>query len=179
MGAAGRLVIRADAARGRGVQHLTDRFMNKSASIEVVVVGHTAYVRGGRSGLEDPALVGLRRAEASRYAGRWISIPSTDRLYGGLATAVTFRSFLRQIEPASHSRFRAVSTMVEGTKALEIRALSKYGELDVVSRGAGRLPVRAVQIAAGGMGGTTMSRWNEPVRVQTPANAVPIAVVRR
>jgi hypothetical protein len=96
-----------------------------------------------------------------------------------LATAVTFRSFLRQIEPPSHSRFRGVSTTVKGTKALEIRAMAKYGELDVVSRGAGRLPIKAIQIAAGGMGGTTMSRWNEPVRVRAPANAVPIAVVRR
>jgi hypothetical protein len=176
LGADSKVVIVGDVAADRGVQRVTEKFGKRSNTLKVIVVGATAYVRGGKRGLENQ--VGLTSARASRYAGRWISIPKGTELYGLVVDGATLPAFLRSIVPASHSRFKERSTTIRGTKVIEIRALSKNGELDLAAPLRGGPPVEETQVAGGGAGSTTMSRWNEAVQVQAPPHAVPIATVR-
>lgn len=174
LGAAGHLVVSADVTRDRGIQHVTETLGRNSVGITVLVVAKTAYVRGGRAGLKE--LLGLTSAKASRYADRWISIPFAGRLFRGVATAVTLDSLLRQIEP--RGRLSTALKTLKGTKVIDVRGRSRTGEVDLRARRSGLLPIEATDIAGGGMGYTTLSHWNETVKVRAPANAVPIAVVR-
>jgi hypothetical protein len=174
LGASGQVSLTADVARERGLQHVTETFGRKSWGIEIRVVRSIAYVRGGKRALAE--LVDLTSAQASRYAAKWISIPSADRLYAPIATAVTLGSFLRQIRP--RGRLEAASTSIGGTRVIEVRGRSHDGERILVARRAGLLPLEATGIAPGGMTHTTMSRWHEAVHVRAPAKAVSIATVR-
>jgi hypothetical protein len=175
-GASSYLVIRADVTRNRGAERVTDyTYGTKPASIEIVVVADTAYVRGGRPGLE--RLVFVKSAKAARYAGKWISIPLADKLYASVVPAATLPSLLRQIEP--RGRLKAVLTRIKGARAVQVRGTSQNGEVDLAARAPGQLPIKGSYVAAGGLGYTTLSHWNEIVKLQAPRHAVPIATLRR
>jgi len=174
-GANSYLVIRADVTQNGGVERVTDyTYGRKPASIEIVVVADTAYVRGGGPGLE--RLVFVKSARAARYAGRWIS-PLVDKLYPSVVPAATLPSLLRQIEP--RGRLEAVLTKIKGARAVQVRGTSPDGEADLAARAPGQLPIRGSYVAAGGMGYTTLSHWNEIVKLRLPTHVVSIATVRR
>jgi hypothetical protein len=146
------------------------------------VLAGTAYVAGDVNGLQ--LLQQLTKAQASKYAGQWISIPKVDEAYSRTAAEVTLGTFLQSITP--RGRLATFKGNERGTGVIGVRAISGTGKKKklqvLVARAKGkRVPLEEDETVPGRdfVGRTTLSKWNEPVQVQTPAQSVPISTVVR
>lgn len=172
--------IVSDVGRGRGIQRIRVTSQGQSGPATVLVVGRSAYIRGNAFTLHD--YFPLTQAQAARYAGTWISIPSTSGAFAAVAADATFASFLSDLLPRKH--LAVVRARIAGRKAVGVRGTVRQGKLELVetvyapARGK-PLPFEEKAVAVGGPGRsrTRMSRWNEPVHVAAPAHAVPISTV--
>lgn len=175
------LSFTGDVAVSDGRQHVSFKVGQQTGQITILVLDQIAYVQGDANGLQ--FLQNLTKAQASTYAGRWISIPKGDKDYDSTAASVTLASFLKSITP--RGRLAVVRAKLHGTRVIAVRATSGTGKkkriqvLDAPASGK-RLPLEEIDLVPGReyIGHTAMSRWNESVQVQTPANAVPISTVR-
>jgi hypothetical protein len=174
------LTLTADVADTDGRQQVGFKVGKQTGHVTILVLDQTAYVQGNANGLR--FLLGLTKAQASSYAGQWISIPKGDKHYNPTAGAVTLPSFLQSITP--HGRLKALKGKVHGRRVIGVRAISGKGkkrELQVLDAPAGGkpLPLEEDEVSPGQayISHTAMSKWNEPVQVQAPANAVPISTV--
>jgi hypothetical protein len=170
----------ADVAATMGSQHVTFYLGKTRAHVLIRVLDHTAYVNGDALGLR--LNLGLTSAQASKYAGQWISIPKTAKLYAGTAEADTLGSLITSIVP--RGRVKAFSAKLHGSRVVGVRSVHGKGKkktlqvLDARTHGK-RLPVEEDEVTPGMnvISRTVLSRWNEPVQVQAPANSVPISAV--
>ena len=92
--------LTGDVEATDGVQHVSIKLGKKTAHFTIVVIDQTAYVQGDNLGLQ--LGLGLTKAQASTYAGQWISIPKGDKLYAGTAAFVTLGSVIQLITPHGH-----------------------------------------------------------------------------
>lgn len=171
----------ADVTRTAGTQHVTFQAGKKKAHIRIIVTGPFAYVEGDATGLG--LNLGLTNAQATRYAGQWISIPKGDKLYVPTAQADTLGSLIQVITP--HGRLSSVSAKLHGVRVTGVRGVAGTGKKKrvqvLVTHASGKpLPLEEDEVAPGQnyVGRTTLSKWNEPVHVTAPASSVPIATVR-
>jgi len=157
---------------------------------EIRLVHDTVYVRGNNAAIDSLGLTPWRYPSsqiyrigssrwAHRYAGRWISIPKGDKLYSGFLAYLTPASILRLATPRGmlreklHRRLRDVDGTVGrgfGAQAYELKARASGTPLPVSYRWRD-MTVDSVDMHFG--------KWNEPVAIEAPKNAVPIATVRR
>jgi hypothetical protein len=79
-----------------------------TVEIEALVVKGAAYVEGNAGGLEDQ--MQLSAANATTYAGKWISVASTDAPYASLTKAVTLASTLTELQPSGKLSLTAATT---------------------------------------------------------------------
>ncbi len=129
-------------------------------------------------------LQGLTKAQASTYAGQWISIPKGDKDYGETAADVTLGSLLQLITPRGH--LAAGSRKLQGKRVVAVIGISGKGKkketrvLAARPRGNRLLPVEEDEVASGReyIAHTVPGRWNESVQVQVPSSSVPISTVR-
>lgn len=157
-------------------------------AVEIRLVNDTLYVHGDVQGLVNALQLTLPQAE--RSAGHWISITSSsgeglydEQLYGRLADGLTLASIIHDAAPGG--TLKSFTKTSNGTQFLVVRGASldmsaNSADAELVATASGKpLPV-AFSSAQGPANWTEVrfSKWNEPVNVQAPANAVPIATVR-
>lgn len=172
--------IVSDVGPGQGIQRVTFRSGGHSGPATILVVGHSAYIQGNAFTLR--RYFGFTQAQATHYAGTWISVPSTSPAYSGVAADATFASFLADLLPRKN--LKVVRATIAGRRSVGVRGPSQEGVLALVetvyapARGT-PLPFEEKVVAQGhhGTSLTRMSRWNEPVHVTAPADAVPITTV--
>jgi hypothetical protein len=172
--------IVSDVGPGRGIQRITVTNGSQSGPATVLVVGGSAYIRGNEFTLHN--FFPLTQAQATRYAGVWISIPRSSGAYATVATDATFASFLADLVPGKH--LAVVRATVAGRKSVGLRGTVRQAGLKLIETvyapASGKpLPFQEKAIASGVPGASLvrMSRWNEAVHVTAPADAVPIATV--
>jgi hypothetical protein len=174
-----RLTEVGDVGATRGVQRVTFRRNGTTGRLTVVVSNRTAYIRGDAFTLTD--YLGLGFASATRYGGRWISIPRSDRAYRIVAGGVTLPSLVAELRLAApFSRLR--DTTIAGRHVRVVRgklaATRGRGTAVVYLSARGRpLPLEETT-RFGGRGSATFSRWNEALRLPRPTRVVPVAQVR-
>jgi hypothetical protein len=125
---------------------------------------------------------GFTQAESTQYAGKWISIPSSNPAYSSLTADATFASFLVDLLPREH--LKLLRATIGGRSSVGVRGDVLQGGTKLVetvyapARGT-PLPFKATATSPGIAGTTSsrLSRWNEPVHLTAPANAVPISTV--
>jgi hypothetical protein len=171
-----------DVASDRGIQRVS--FTPKGGNtghVTILVVGHTAYLRGDVVGLH--AYMRFSPLQASRYHDRWISVPHRSPAFKGIAAAVTLPSFVAD-ELDWHGSLVRVSGKVDGRAVIGVRRTGRVGGLRTIQTLYGRahgrpLPVAVTQVAPtkGYRANISTTHWNEPVRVAAPAHTVPIATV--
>ena len=174
------LTLTGDVAAADGRQQVSFKAGKETGHMTILVADQTAYAQGDSNGLQ--LLLGLTQAQASTYAGQWISIPKGDKHYNSVAASVTLGSFLQSITP--QGRLATLKTKVGGRRVIAVRAISGTGKkkklqiLDAPASGK-RLPLEEEDIwpARQYLSTTKMSKWNESVQVTAPANAVPITTV--
>jgi len=175
------LTLSGDVGATEGRQHVSFKVGKLTGHDTILVLDQIAYVQGDANGLG--LLLGLTKTQASTYAGQWISIPKGDKDHNRVAAAVTLGSFLQNITP--RGRLAAFKAKVHGTRVIGVRATSGKGKkrevqvLDARVHGK-RLPLEEDELSPGRqyISHTGLSKWNETVQIQAPANAVPIATVR-
>ena len=172
--------IVGDVGPKLGSQRITLKLGGHSGQASVLVVGGSAYIQGNAFMLKN--FFPFTQAQATKYAGQWISIPSTSGAYAAVSSDTTFASFLADLLPGTH--LSLVRAKVSGRAAVGVRGVVRQAAAQLVetvyapAKGA-PLPFEEKAVVMGGRGAglTRMSRWNEAVHVTAPANAVPITTV--
>ena len=175
-----RIRMVADVGNGRGIRRITFTSHGHSGPATVLVVSRSAYIRGNTFTMRN--FFGFTQAEAARYSGKWISIPSTNAAYSSVAADATFASFLADLLPQRH--LKLVRATIAGRRSVGVRGNVRQGGTELVetvyapARGT-PLPFESSATSPGHPGTTSsrLSRWNEPVHLSPPANAVPISTV--
>ena len=70
------LRVTGDAGKTSGAQTLVVKNKGVTERMTALVVGSTGYVTGNKAALLD--VIGLTKAEATKYAGRWLSFPTSN-----------------------------------------------------------------------------------------------------
>jgi hypothetical protein len=172
--------IVSDVGPGLGIQRITVKSGSTSGPATVLVVGGSAYIQGNAFTLQN--FFPFTKAQATKYAGQWISIPSTSGAYAAVASDATFASFVSDLLPGSH--LSVVRANVAGRKSLGLRGTVQQGNLKIVETvyaPASGTPLpfeeKAVTKGVKGTSLVQISHWNEAVHVTAPANSVPITTV--
>jgi hypothetical protein len=165
----------SDLEAGSGTERLTTTRCNGhkgGGTAQLVLVDGVVYVRGNPAGLEY-TLIYPTKAQARRYAGRWISIPKSSPVGDQMAGILTLRSMVRTASPQVH-RLNLKVVRKRGTHLLVLSS-EDYGILSARADG-DPLPVAFGQCADCGYS-WSFSKWNEPVHVHAPAHSTPMATV--
>ena len=175
------LTTGTDATTTGGVQQVNFHVGTKRAHVRLIVKGGVAYVRGDALGLQ--LNLSLTKAQATTYAGRWISIPRGDKAYASTAAGDTMGSVADELAP--HGQLSLVSTKLHGVRVIGVRGVAGTGkkkkeEVLVTHAHGKRLPLEEDVVAPGEnfISHTTFGKWNETVTVTAPASSTPIATVR-
>jgi hypothetical protein len=152
-----------------------------TVKIEALVVGGAAFVEGNAGGLEDQ--MELSAADAATYAGKWISIASTDAPYASLTKAVTLASTLSELRPTG------TLTLTAPTTKASKRVVGVHGNLPggavkgttgsatlYVSTAHPTVPIvfDAVQTTSGTKETSvgTFTNWGKPLDLTAPTTSV-------
>ena len=154
-----------------------------AVSIQAEVIGGKAFIEGNAGGLEGQ--IGLSAADAATYAGKWISIATTDAPYASVTKAVTIASTLTQIKPGGHLVLTASTTKagqaVIGVKGgLPGAAKGATGSSTLyVSTSSPTVPiVFSAEQTSRGVKETdvgTFSNWGKALQIPVPTSTVTFA----
>ena len=173
-----KIQIVADVGEKEGMQQITITDHGQTGHVSTLVSGDAAYMRGDALGMR--LYYGFSKANATKYAGKWISVPSSNPGYPTVSTFLTFPSFISHLflpvtNPSLVPRGSLIGVRgtVHGQAGVTVTAT-------VFAPAHGKpLPVKQTAASSShlGAGMVTMSDWNEPVHVSAPANAVPITSI--
>jgi hypothetical protein len=197
----------SDVSADAGVQRVTiPHFRGGTAHAELRLVGNAIYIAGNARALEWMTL-GLTNAQASRYAGRWISVPKWRhplREVQEQMTDVTVPEYLTltdlvpaEANPGGYAHVAEITDYddltatrkSDGTRTVDFeQGGCELCESVILSARAGGEPL-PTSVTSNDEGyeasmwdsywsSGQFSRWNEPVHVIAPKHAVPIATVR-
>jgi hypothetical protein len=172
--------IEGDASNTDGREKITAGAL----TIQAEVIGTGAYVEGNAGGLEDQ--MGLSATTAATYAGKWISIASTDAPYSSITKAVRLAGTLSDLKPTGHLTLTAATTRashaVVGVKGDLPPGAAKGttgSAVLYVSTATPTVPiVFDVQQDTSGTKESdvgTFSNWGTPLHLVAPATTVPYA----
>jgi hypothetical protein len=170
------VTIVGDAGGSQGIQRVTFRKAGETGHVTVIVAANIAYVRGDAFTLA--SFMGFKPSAAAKYANRWFLIPPGGTGYAKVAAAVRFASTISQLTVPGRPAGVPAAT-IAGRRVVGVRGTSTDKGIAVVvtlyGRATGpRLPVRETVTRGALRGVVTFSRWNEPVQVAVPKNAVPL-----
>ena len=175
------LKVSGDAGTTSGSQKLLVQNKKVNERMTALVVGSTGYVTGNAAALQN--VIGLTKAQSSKYAGKWLSFPTSntglDELVGGLLSSQVSKE-LEIGGPYTYGKDATVAgqhaTAINGSVATQ-----SGGKVPVVlylpSSGA-PLPIQEVTNAnkSGGSsaihGTVTFSHWGENKSQTAPAHTV-------
>ena len=171
----------SDVNANSGSQFLTVKIGKQSGTIHIIFINGIAYVQGEALGLA--VNLGLTNAQATQYAGRWISVTKGDKAYAATADGLTLASIVHDVTP--HGPLELVKKEFHGKQVFALEALGGPQQAPVfrvlvAPRKGQRLPIEASSInpSRALSTHTDFSRWNEPVNVHAPSGSIPIATVR-
>jgi hypothetical protein len=175
------LEVHGDAGTTSGSQKLLVKNKNVKERMTALVVGSTGYVSGNAAALQN--VIGLTKAQSSKYAGKWLSFPTSnsglDELVGGLISSQVSKE-LEIGGPYTYGKPATVAGQ-QATAIVGSVATQSGGKVPVVlylpSSGT-PLPIQEVTNAAksGGSsaihGTVTFSHWGENKSQKAPTHTV-------
>jgi len=174
------LTVTGDAGTTSGAQTLVVKNKKVTERMTARVVGTTGYVNGNEAALQD--VIGLTKAESTKYAGRWLSFPTSNtglaELVGGLLSSQVAKE-LQVGGPYTIGKSATVAgqkaTAIVGSVATE--SGSKVPVVVYIPASGAPLPIQEVTNSGNGGGASaihgvvTFSNWGENKSQSTPANA--------
>ena len=175
------LTVTGDAGTTSGSQSLVVQNKSLNERMTALVVGSTGYVTGNSAALQH--VIGLTKAQSSKYAGKWLSFPTSngglDELVGGLLSSQVSKELeiggpYTYGKPATVGGQRAV--VIKGSVATQ--SGTKVPVVLYVPASGSPLPIEEVT-NAGSSGGSsairgtvTFSHWGENKSQSVPSHAV-------
>jgi hypothetical protein len=166
----------SDVGNGVGIQRITVTDQGQTGPATVVVSRRTAYLRGNVFTMR--AYFGFSTAQATKYAGQWISIPHTSPGFATVSADATFASYVAYLFPQTKLSLVTAGSLV-GVRGTARQQGATFEETVFAPAHGKPLPAKETATSTGrpGTGVTTMSRWNEAVHVGAPSSSVPISTV--
>ncbi len=175
------LDVTGDAGSKSGTQTLVVKSKGTTERMTARVVGSTGYVTGNAAALQQ--VIGLTKAQSSKYAGKWLSFPtsntSLDELVGGLLSSEVSKE-LEIGGPYTYGKPATVSgqkaTAIVGSVATQ--SGSKVPVVLYIPASGKPLPIKEVTNSgnAGGAsaihGTVTFSNWGEDKNQTAPSKTV-------
>lgn len=163
------LTLDLDLVSGKGGR---GKITSKGLSFELIVLGTSVYISGSPEFYRHFA----GASAAQLLQGKWLKAPASSSEFASLSSLTDLRKLL-DAGLASHGTLaKGAVTTIEGQKVQAVKDTTKGGTLYVASTG----KAYPIQIAKTGSesGKIGFSRWNVPVRIAAPANAVDIAKLK-
>jgi hypothetical protein len=159
------LTIDVELLAGKGGR---GRITLEGVSIDLIRVGGAVYINGSQAFYRR-----IAGAKAARLLqGKWLKAPEKSGNFASLAS-LTDLTKLIDTTLASHGKLARDGTKtVDGLKAIAVNDVSQGGTLYVAFNGS-PYPVEIVKDGGGG-GHILFDRWNKPVTLTPPANAINI-----
>jgi len=138
-------------------------------SFEVIHVGGTVYIKGSPAFYQH---VG-GAAAAQLLKGRWLKAPASTGSFASLASLTDLRQLVDMTLAIRGTLARTGTATVGGQNVVGVTDSSRSGTLYVATTGQ-PYPIAVTEGGTSG-GKIVLDRWNEPVSLAAPANAVDIA----
>jgi hypothetical protein len=137
-------------------------------SFELIHVGGTVYLKGSPAFYQH--LGGATAAQLLQ--GRWLKAPATIGSFASLASLTDLRRLVDMALAINGTPAQAGTTTVGGQKAVGVTNASKSGTLYVATTGQ-PYPIAVTEGGTSG-GRIVLDRWNEPLSLTPPADAIDI-----
>jgi hypothetical protein len=148
------------------------RIAENGLSFDLIQLGGTVYISGS------PAFyrhVG-GKAAAQLFQGKWLKASASSPDFASISSLTNLRKLIDSALASHGALAKGETTTVGGQKAVGVRDTSQGGTLYVATTGT---PYPAEVSKNGGSAGKIVfDRWNGPVTLAAPANAVDIAQLR-
>jgi hypothetical protein len=142
------------------------------ASFKIILVGNTAYISGSPAFYR--SLGGA--AAAQIFNGKWLKASAKTGDFASFSQLADMRKLIDSTLAGHGAIVKGSTTVVNGQKAIAVNDGSKQGTLYVATTG----KPYPVQLSKGGSesGKITFDRWNQPVTITAPANAVNLSELK-
>jgi hypothetical protein len=137
-------------------------------SFEVIHLGNTVYIKGSPAFYQR---VG-GAAAAQLLQGRWLKAPASTGSFASLASLTDLHQLVATTLAIRGTPTRGATVTVGKQKAMGVTNAANGGTLYIATTGA-PYPV-AVTESGASAGRIVLDRWNEPVALAAPANALDI-----
>ena len=169
--------IVSDVGEKEGILRITLTDHGQTGAATVIVSGDTAFMRGNAFAMR--TYFSFTKAQATKYAGKWISVPSLNPGYATVSDDGTFPSFLSHLFPPQEKLSLVTVAGLIGVRGTVHGQSGDTATATLFAPADGKpLPVKEIAKSSGklGAGVVTMSDWNEAVHVSAP-KAVSILIV--
>jgi hypothetical protein len=139
------------------------------ASFELIDTGSTVYMKGSSAFYKRVA--GSLAAKLLR--GKWLKAPAGDPKFAALKRLTDLHRLIASVLSGHGELKKGASTTVEGTAAIPVNDAAKAEAVYVATSGQ-PYPLQITKQGSGG-GKITFDRWNAPVTLTAPAQAIDIA----
>jgi hypothetical protein len=159
------ITLDLDLLKGKGGR---GQLSESGLSFELIQTGGTVYINGS------PAFyrhVG-GSAAAQLFQGKWLKAPASSGSFASLASLTDIRQLVDTTLANHGTLAKGGSTTVAGQKVIGVTDTSKGGTLYIATTGQ-PYPIEVRKDGASG-GKIVFDRWNEPVTITAPANAIDI-----
>jgi hypothetical protein len=159
---------------GLAKDHGRGRYSLLGLEVEAILIGDTLYVKGNRlfnARLEDTMGIAVP-------SGLWLKGPTSSR-FGRMGAIIDMKRELPLILGGSGPVAKGATVNIDGMRAIAIKEATKTytGTLYVAATGK-PYPLKLVKTGQE-TGQTTFTKWNEPITVTPPANAIAISSLQR
>ena len=141
-------------------------------AFELIDVGGTVYIKGSAAFYKH---IG-GSAAAQLLQGKWLKADANSSDFASLGQLTDLRELIDQSLADPGNLTKGATTTVNGVKAVGLTDKKLGGTLYVAASG----KPYPVEITKGGAGNGTISfdRWNQPLTLSAPANAIDIAALQ-
>jgi len=140
----------------------------EGSPIEIVAVEHALYIKGSTAFYTHIA----GPAAAQLLQGKWIKAPEGAGNFSSFAQLTELGKLLDSTLASHGTLAKGSSVTVEGEPAVTVNDTTKGATLFVASTGT-PFPLEITK-SGSGSGKITFTRWNQPVTLTAPANAINI-----
>jgi hypothetical protein len=165
MSGGSRITLDLNLVNGRGGQ---GSMSQNGLSFQVVTVGNEVYINGIIAFWQKFA----GNAEAQLLWGKWIKAPASAQL-APLATLTDLKKLLSQLLASPGQLAKGSITTVRGQPVVAVKDITNSGTLYIATTGE-PYPIEVVKNGSSG-GRIAFDRFNQPVTLTPPSNAIDIS----
>jgi hypothetical protein len=144
------------------------RISQNKLGFELIVTGGTVYINGSQAFYRH---IG-GAAAAQLFQGKWLKAPAGGKDFGSVSSLTDLHKLVDTTLTSHGTLAKGAPTTVNGQQVVTIKDTSKGGILYIAATGK-PYPVEVKKDDTSGA--ITFDRWNAPVSISAPANAVDIA----